>query len=109
MYYLNFEGLVDLIIDLFSKEKPYTDERISSNEWIRTFDPSITSSEEYIWHRDKKDRNITVLEGEGWKFQFDNQIPFLINTNDSLYVPKNVYHRLIVGKTKLKLKIKEVG
>lgn len=87
--------------------KPYTDEKITDNKWIRTFDSSITESEEYIWHIDKNDRSITVIEGNDWKFQFDNELPMNININDRFTVPKMVYHRLIPGKTKLRIEINE--
>ena len=51
---------------------PFTDELV--NEWFeRTFDEDV-AEEEMVWHRDKRDRTITVLEGEGWMFQFDNQM-----------------------------------
>ena len=85
----------------------YIDEKLSDTSWIREFDPEITESEEYVWHRDLNDREVKVLEGEGWKFQFDNDLPFFINRNNSIQVPKMVYHRIIPGKTKLRIKINE--
>jgi hypothetical protein len=85
----------------------YIDEKLSDTSWIREFDPEITESEEYVWHRDLNDREVEVLEGEGWKFQFDNDLPFFINRNNSIQVPKMVYHRIIPGKTKLRIKINE--
>lgn len=88
--------------------QPYIDEKLSETSWIRTFDPSATDSEEYIWHRDLKNRHIEVLEGNGWYFQFDEELPQRINRFDTLFVPKMKYHRLLVGKTPLKIKIKEV-
>jgi hypothetical protein len=91
------------------KNVPYQDEFLSERSWIRTFDPLYTNSSEYVWHRDENDRILTVLDGEGWKFQFDNQIPEIINIKDVIYVPKMAYHRLIIGKSKLKLKIEEVN
>lgn len=87
--------------------KPYTDEKLSNNSWIRTFDPLITESEEYVWHRDLKDREIEVLEGENWMFQFDNELPMIININDKLFIPKMIYHRIIPGNKKLRIKINE--
>lgn len=87
--------------------KPYVDEKISEKRWIRTFDPSFTESNEYVWHRDYNDRNIKVLEGNGWKFQFDNELPFDINTNEEIYIPKMVYHRIIPGSAKLRIEINE--
>jgi cupin superfamily acireductone dioxygenase involved in methionine salvage len=107
-YCFDAESFAIMVIDALTKDKPYIDIPISSNSWIRTFDPTLTDSEEYIWHRDEKDRNVTVLDGTGWKIQFDDKIPQMININDIIFIPKNVYHRLILGKTKLRLKIEEI-
>lgn len=102
------QWIIDVLCGVEYMSKPYTDDRLSENSWIRTFDPTITSSDEYVWHRDEKDRVVTVLEGEGWQFQFDNEIPIRINRNEVIRIPKQVYHRIIVGNTPLKLKIEEV-
>lgn len=101
------QWIIDLMLDM-EEHKPYTDTFISDTEWIREFDVSITNSEEYIWHRDTNDRKITVLEGEGWKFQFDDELPIIINKGEQLIIPKMIYHRLILGKTNLKIRIEEV-
>jgi hypothetical protein len=85
---------------------PYVDCIVEEYK-IRTFDPDTSSPKEYIWHRDHNDREIEVLEGEGWSFQFDNELPKIINRNDQIYIPKMVYHRIIPGKTKLRIKINE--
>lgn len=87
--------------------QPYVDEKITDSSWIRTFDPTFTDSEEYVWHVDKFDREVIVLDGCGWRFQFDDEIPFDININDQILIPKMVYHRLIIGNTKLRIKINE--
>lgn len=87
--------------------KPYIDEIISENTWIRTFNPSVTESEEYVWHRDYNDRRVKVLEGNGWKFQFDNELPFDININEEIYIPKMVYHRIIPNNNRLRIRINE--
>jgi len=102
------QWLNDVLCGVEDVSKPYRDERLTENSWIRTFDPFVTSSEEYIWHRDTKDRTVTVLEGEGWQFQFDDNIPKRINSGDVIQVQRQVYHRIIVGSTPLKLKIEEV-
>lgn len=88
-------------------DKPYTDTRLSDTEWIREFDSSVSNSEEYVWHRDLNDRTVEVLEGDGWQFQFDNELPFFINSTNIFKVPKMVYHRIIPGNTKLRIKINE--
>lgn len=85
----------------------YIDERIDEKSWIREFDPSVTESEEYVWHRDYNDRRVEILEGDGWQFQFDNELPIFINKNEELFIPKMVYHRIIPGKNKLRIKINE--
>lgn len=103
------QWIIDLICGIEEMDKnPYIDEYLTDNSWIRTFDPTITSSDEYVWHRDEKDRIVTVLEGDGWQFQFDNEIPIRINKNDEIKIPKQVYHRIMIGNTPLKLKIEEV-
>ena len=100
--------IINAILESYiMNQQPYTDEKIGDGIWIRTFDPVVTDSEEYIWHKDNKDRTITVLEGEGWQFQFDDDIPKSINIGEKLYIRKHVYHRIIIGKTILKLKIEE--
>jgi hypothetical protein len=61
--------------------------------------------EDLVWHRDKEDRTIIVLEGTGWKFQYDNDLPFELKLKDEVTIRKMVYHRLIKGKTPLRLEI----
>jgi len=113
MFGVNPEFLAQWIIDLMLEmedqrdRKPYIDTRISDIEWIREFDPYVTESEEYIWHRDYNDRTVTVLEGSDWQFQFDDELPLVINKDNDIFIPKLVYHRLIPGKEKLKIRIKE--
>ena len=101
------DWMVELIMDNLLEKTPYKDTRISDTEWIREFNPSITDSEEYVWHRDRTDRTVIVLEGSDWQFQFDNELPSIINKGDKLYIPRMIYHRLLPGTTNLKLKITE--
>ena len=48
---------------------PYID-----NDDIRTFSESVDEME-LIWHRDREDRKITIIEGRDWKLQMDNELP----------------------------------
>lgn len=80
---------------------PYTEKAISNNVFIRSF--SKKNAEEFLWHRDREDRIIESLDSTDWKFQFDNQLPIPIV--GKLFIPKNEYHRIIVGTGDLKLKI----
>ncbi len=73
---------------------------------IRTF-PSETDESTLVWHRDKETRLVTVIEGSGWKFQFDNALPFDIFPGKKFSIEKMVYHRLLKGSTSLTLKIEK--
>jgi quercetin dioxygenase-like cupin family protein len=85
--------------------RPYQD-KLNGNIKIREFDLNI-SNNELVWHRDEKDRHVTVLEGKGWYFQRDNELPLELKENDSIFIPKLTYHRVIKGSTPLKIKIQE--
>ena len=50
-----------------------------------------------IYDIDKENRIITVLEGNGWKFQFDEQLPFEMIDGIDIVIPKGVIHRVIKG------------
>ena len=84
-----------------SSGKPYTDIGI-----IRLFSSEV-DSEELVWHRDKENRKVEVLEGEGWQFQFNGSLPFELAEGRKFDIPEGMYHRVIKGKTKLVLKIKK--
>lgn len=102
------QWMIDVLCGIEDVSKPYKDEILTDNSWIRTFDQSVSESDEYVWHRDEKDRIVTVLDGEQWQFQFDNELPIQLNKNDIINIPKHTYHRIIVGSTTLKLRIEEV-
>jgi len=82
----------------------YFDNEKSDNTWIREFE---SVSNELDWHRDKNDRSIEVLDGNGWMFQFDNELPHFINKGNTVFIPKDTYHRLHKGNDKLIIKIEE--
>lgn len=71
---------------------------------IREFDPRREDSE-YVWHRDEEDREIEILEGEGWQFQVDNCLPWLLTEGMVFDIRKEEYHRLIKGITPLKCRV----
>ena len=71
---------------------------------IRTFSKKVNSME-LVWHQDKEDRNIEVLEGEGWSFQRDNELPMSLKEGDRIFINANQIHRIIKGNTDLKIKI----
>lgn len=85
--------------------RPYK-EVLKKSSRIREFKVT-TPNKELVWHRDEKDRHVTVLEGEGWEFQLDNELPLALKKRDSIFIPKQTYHRVIKGKTDLLIKIEE--
>lgn len=86
--------------------KLYTDIPVSKNKKTRHFNCKKDSGE-FVWHRDLKDRKVRVLAGVGWKFQFDDELPFVININDILFIPQMKYHRILPGFTDLSIEIEE--
>ena len=86
-------------------ELPF-EEKIDENYKIRKFDRNV-ESEELKWHFDDSDREVTILESNGWKFQMDNEIPKLLKEGQKIFIPKGVYHRVIKGNGDLKIKILE--
>lgn len=84
---------------------PYKENKIG-NTIIREFDPK-TPSIDFVWHRDKKSRRVTVVEGIGWEFQMDNELPQKLKVGDVIDIPKETYHRVKQGQTKLIVKIEQ--
>ncbi len=78
---------------------PYTD-----NSNIRTFAEDVDPMS-LIWHKDQEDRIVEVIEGNGWKFQFDEELPFELTENLNLHIPCGYLHRVIKGNGNLTIKI----
>ena len=86
--------------------QPYTDEHREGKK-IRTFPTGVESSE-LVWHRDREHRQIKVLEGKGWFFQRDEEVPFELKEGTELFITKMEWHRLFkAGDTDLVLEIVE--
>ena len=86
--------------------KPYKDTFKNSNTRIRRFKQGV-SSDELVWHRDRSDRVVKIVEGSGWQLQMDNGLPEKLVAGKEYHIPANNYHRLIKGKTDLVAEIKE--
>jgi hypothetical protein len=84
-------------------QKPYHQYMKGSDCIIRTFSNNIPDIE-LKWHWDEEDRQVTPLNKNNWYFQFDNQLPILIN--QTIIIPKGMYHRIIKGTTDLIVEIK---
>lgn len=83
---------------------PFMEEYVCKDGVCRTFDPERDDAE-YVWHRDKEDREIEVLSGEGWQFQYENCLPYLLEKGMIFNIVKGEYHRLVRGVTPLKCRI----
>lgn len=87
-----------------TQQNPYSE--ITSNGFkVRIFSQDV-SQEQLVWHRDKTDRKVTVLEQTDWQFQFDNELPQVLK--DTIFIPKNTYHRVIKGTGSLHIEIQEL-
>jgi hypothetical protein len=85
--------------------RPYQDLERTNEYIIREFDENIDPIE-LMWHRDDEQRLVEVLEpGNGWKFQFDNELPWNLESKTSIFILKHQWHRVIKGTGTLKLKI----
>ena len=82
--------------------KPYIDE---GN--IRTFSVDALD-EEFVWHRDEEDRIIEVIEGDGWQFQPENSLPYLLKPEIGFTIRKGEYHRLLKGVNDLVVKVTKI-
>lgn len=85
--------------------KPYKDKK---NKYIYRFFNVNDNSMSLVWHRDKKDRWVKIINGFGWYLQMDNDIPFKLIKNQTYFIPKETFHRIIKGKSNLLIRIKEL-
>lgn len=80
-------------------------ERVDGNVHVRKFSSDV-NDDELVWHRDKEDRIIEIVQNDGWLFQYDNELPFIME--ESFFVPKNTFHRVIKGDGDLIVKVKKL-
>ena len=88
--------------------QPYTDLETTDKYIVREFSQNIDPIE-LMWHRDGEDRTVEVLEGEGWQFQRDNELPVELKEGVRIFIHKHDWHRVIKGKGNLILKIEKDG
>lgn len=86
-----------------SKDKPYQ-ELIAFDIIQRKFKQDIDESE-LVWHRDRKDREVTIVGETDWMFQFEDQLPQQLK--NTIFIPKDTYHRLVKGTGELNILIQE--
>lgn len=88
-----------------NEELPF-DQEIKEGFKFRTFKSNV-DTDELKWHFDEQDREVTILESNGWEFQIDNELPTTLKEGDVLFIPKGTYHRVKRGIGDLRIKIKE--
>jgi len=71
---------------------------------VREFKGDVDPSE-LIWHQDREDRTIKVIEANGWGYQLDNQLPLPLEDGQELFIPKMMYHRVIKGTGSLVVEV----
>jgi hypothetical protein len=89
-------------------KRPYQERLLSENTLLRKFSKRVSQSQ-LEWHRDRENRIIEVLSGDGWKFQRDNELPETLQEGDRIYVNAGEYHRLLKGSGDLYVKIYKEG
>jgi len=85
-----------------NESKPYKDLEVTDEYIIREFNENIDPIE-LKWHRDKEDRVVEIIGETDWKIQLEDQLPTSIN--ESIFIPKGQWHRVIKGNGTLTLKI----
>jgi hypothetical protein len=86
-----------------TEELPFDEVNEGTNK-VRVFSEQ-TNSDEFKWHRDREDRLITIIEGNGWGIQIDNELPKQLEVGKQYIIPEGVYHRVIKGNGNLKVSI----
>ena len=84
------------------KDLPFKETFVGNNQYIREFDADV-DTHELEWHIDKEDRIVEIIENINWEVQLDNELPKLLK--DKLFIPKETYHRVIKGDSKLIVRI----
>jgi len=74
---------------------------------IRTFFPDV-EDEELKWHQDLNDRKVRIVESGGWLFQMEDELPNKMINDETIFIPKLVWHRVIKGNGKLVVEIEEL-
>ena len=85
---------------------PFKQKKINENTLLREFDDNV-NNEELIWHRDARDRQIIVVESDGWQLQMDNNLPVVLLEGQTYQISAGEYHRVIKGRGKLLVVVKE--
>lgn len=84
----------------------YSQKNIKNNIFERVFSTNV-DSEELVWHRDRNNRVVEILEGDGWLLQMENELPKELRVGQKIEIHKETYHRIFKGSSDLKIRITE--
>ena len=94
-----------LVAETSSGKHPYSE--VWSNGIIRRTFYTDVVEDELVWHRDRKNREVRIVESEGWKLQYDNELPIDLEKGKTYFIEAMRYHRVIRGNGNLVLEIRE--
>jgi len=86
--------------------RPYKEIMISESSMVREFSCDVPT-EELEWHMDRRNREVTVLEGAGWRLQLESGLPFEMLPGHTYGIPRESWHRVIRGQGTLRVLIIE--
>jgi hypothetical protein len=81
---------------------PFKETHLQDNLYLREFEETV-DVDDLEWHRDREDRIIQIIGETDWELQMDNQLPQRMT--GKIFIPKEVWHRVIKGNSDLKVKI----
>jgi len=81
---------------------PFKETHLQDNLYLREFEESV-DTDDLEWHRDREDRIVEIIGATDWQLQMDNELPKTMS--GKLFIPKEVWHRIIKGNGDLKVRI----
>jgi len=81
---------------------PFKETHLQDNLYLREFEESV-DTDDLEWHRDRENRIVEIIGETDWELQMDNQLPQRMT--GKIFIPKEVWHRVIKGTNELKVKI----
>ena len=85
---------------------PFIETKIDKYTFNREFSNDVDEMD-LVWHEDPENRVIEVIEGNGWKFQFDEELPIEMTNGLSISIFKGRIHRVIKGNGPLKINLQK--
>ena len=95
-------------LESFESGEPYETHFTGPRAPILRVFPADTKDHLLKWHQDPEDRLVTPILSNGWKFQYDNELPITMTNNIPIQIPKGKFHRIIKGNGELILEIRKI-